>query len=144
MEFRPFKAGHLAFIAPQPEQRAEHAALLGSRAVAELERGISLSGWVGCKCVGAAGLIHVTEYRAVAWAILSSDIGTGMLPVVRKVRRVISSAPYRRVEMTVASGFEDGMRFAKMIGARLETPEPMQFYGAGGRDEYMYAVIRET
>lgn len=144
MDFRPFKAGHLMFMTPQPEQRAEHAALLRSQAVVELEQGVALSGWVDGKCVGAAGLIHVTEYRAVAWAILSSGIGAGMLPVVRKVRRVMSASPYRRIEMTVASDFEDGIRFAKLIGARLETPEPMRFYGAGGRDEYMYAVVRET
>lgn len=144
MEFLPFKAGHLTYLTPQSAQRREHALLLKSGAVEALEGGVSLSGWASNKCVGAAGLIHVRDHRAVAWMILSEDIGRCMLPVAKKIRRVLAQVPYQRIELTVADGFEEGKRFAELVGAVCETPEPMKFFGAEGRDEYMYAILKGT
>lgn len=144
IEYRPFKAGHLDLFTPQEAQRGEHAALVRSGGAGGLEGGVSLSGWVGHKCVGAAGLIHVREHRAVAWMILSQDIGAHMLPLAKKVRRVLNSVGYLRVELTVAEGFEQGERFARLIGAKCETPEPMRYFGADKRNERMYAVIKGT
>jgi len=142
--FRPFKAGHLSYLKPQPAQRREHAVLVRSGAVELLESNVALSGWRGGTCLGAAGLIPVRAHRAVAWMILSEEIGPYMLPIVRKVRRVLSAVPYKRIELTVSADFEAGHHFAKLLGARCETPEPMRFYGADGGDEMMYAIIRET
>lgn len=144
IEYRPFKVGHLAYITPQPLQRREHAMLVQSGAAGALEGTLALSAWRGVTCLGAAGLIHITPYRAMAWAILSDRAGSDMLGITRKVRRVLSAAPYRRVELTVVDGFAEGHRFAKLLGAKRETPEPMRFFGADGEDEVMYAIIREV
>lgn len=142
IEFQPFKAGHLSFLTPQPAQRREHAQLVRSGAVELLESNVALSGWHGSTCVGAAGLIHVRPHKAVAWMILSDGIGPYMLPVVRKVRRVLSAVPYKRIELTVSADFQAGHHFARLLGAVCETPEPMNFYGADGGDEMMYAIIK--
>lgn len=144
IEFQPFKAGHLSYLSPQKEQRREHAQLVRSGAVELLESNVALSGWADGKCVGAAGLIPVRPHRAVAWMILSDGIGPYMVPVVRKVRRVLIAVPYKRIELTVSSGFEAGHHFARLLGAVCETPEPMRFFGADGGDEMMYAIIKET
>ena len=144
MEFTAFKAGHLAYLKPQDAQRSEYAALVRSGEASALEGGVSLSGWDGNVCMGAAGLIPVRPQRAVAWMILSRDIGPYMLPVAKKIRRVLALAPYKRVELTVADGFEAGQRFAELIGAVCETPEPMRFFGVDGRDERMYAVLKRN
>lgn len=74
---------------------------------------------------------------------LSDQIGSAMLPIVRKVRRTIAAAPYRRVELTVSDRFDKGHDFARLLGAERETPEPMRFYGADGGGEVMYAVVKE-
>lgn len=143
MEFQPFKAGHLDYLSPQHQQRPEHAALVRSGEAHALEGGVSLSGWANSRCLGAAGLIHVRPHRAVAWMLLSEDVGPYMLAVAKKVRRVVQASPYLRIELTVADGFDAGQRFARLIGAVCETPEPMRFFGAEGRDERMYAILKE-
>jgi len=141
--FEPFKAGHLVHFVPQPAQAREHAALLAAEGLAFLEQGIALSAWADARCVGAAGLVAVRPHRAVAWAVLSQAAGAYMIPIARKVRRVILASPFRRVEFTVAVGFAEGQRFAELIGAKQETPEPMRFFGADGGDEILYAVVKE-
>lgn len=142
--FEPFKAGHLVHFVPQPAQAREHAAMIASGELRGLETGIALSAWVGARCVGAAGLVAVRPHRAVAWAVLSQGAAAYMLPIARKVRRVILASQFRRVEFTVAAGFREGQKFAALIGATRETPEPMRFFGADGGDEIMYAVIKES
>lgn len=142
IEFTPFKAGHLRFLKPQPAQRSEHTAILQSGEAAALEGPMSLSGWADSRCVGAAGLIHVRPHRAVAWMILSADASEYMLPIVKKIRRVARAVPYKRIELTVADGFSEGERFARLLGAVCETPEPMRYFGANERHERMYALIK--
>lgn len=144
IEFRPFRAGHLQFFKPQPAQRSEYTAIVRSGEAAALEGPMSLSGWAGSACVGAAGLIHVRPHRAVAWMILSQDAAEYMLPIVKKIRRVAKAAPYKRIELTVAEGFVEGERFARLLGAVCETPEPMRYFGASERHERMFALIKEV
>lgn len=143
MEFRPFRAGHLEFFTPQPAQRGEYNALLRSGEVHALEGPMSLSGWVEHRCVGAAGLIHVRPHRAAAWMILSQSASRYMLPIVKKIKRVAEASPYKRIELTVAEGFEEGERFAALLGAVCETPDPMRYFGVGERHERMFALIKE-
>lgn len=142
MEFRPFKAGHLLYLKPQEVQKDVHASVVHSGMATVYETGTALSGWQGSKCIGAAGLLPVWPHKALAWAFLSDAAASDMLAIVRKVRRVIALSPYKRVELTVAEGHEQGHRFARLIGATCETPEPMRFYGSNGDSEYMYAVLK--
>lgn len=142
LEYRPFKSGHLKYLAPQVEQRHEHAVLLNSEYADIVDNNFGLSAWVGDKCVGASGVVPMFSHRAVAWAILSKDAAPYMVPIVRKVRRTLATLPYRRIEMTVNAEFENGRRFAELIGMTLETPEPLRAYGATGSDEYMYARVK--
>lgn len=141
--FTPFRAGHLEFLTPQPAQAREHAALVSAGGASMLEQYVSLSAWDGLTCIGCAGLIPIRPHRAMAWALLGGRLGPHMGEVVRKIRRVVAAAPYRRVEFTVAEGFNNGHRFARALGATLETPEPMQGYGAFGNAEFMYAIVRK-
>lgn len=142
IEFLPFRVGHLTYLKPQAAQRHDHAAMLREPHAAELERFVSLSAWAGHVCVGAAGVIPIRPHRAVAWLLLSDTAGDFMVPLVRKVRRTLALLPYKRIELTVAADFQQGHQFARLLGARCETPEPMKFYGADGGDEVMYAVLK--
>lgn len=142
LRFEPFRAGHLRFLAPQREQRYDHAVALSSEYGALMESHFALSAWVDNVCVGAAGCVPIFNHRAVAWAILSNDAAPFMLAITRKVRQVIVGLPYRRIEIAVRADFLDGNRFARLIGMKLETAEPMKAHGANGEDEYMYAVVK--
>lgn len=143
IEFRPFHAGHLKFIKPQAPQISDFAALINTRDAEQLASQLSLSAWHNSRCLGAAGLQAIYPHRAVAWALLSADVGPHMLAIVRKIRRVIQLSPHLRVELTVAEGHSEGVRLARMLGAVKES-EPMVGYGANGRSETMYAIIKEA
>lgn len=144
IEFVPFRAGHLRFLKPQEAQRRDYNYMMKSDDLYVLEDDTALSAWVNQRCIGAAGLVQVRPHKAMAWLILSEDAAPYMLPIARKIRRVFRASPYKRVELSVADDFPNGDRFANLIGAVCETPEPMKFYGADGRDERMYALIKEA
>lgn len=142
LEFRPFTSGHLRYLAPQPLQRYDHAILLNTEYAGIVDRNFGLSAWAGSVCVGAAGVVEIFAHRAVGWAILSNDAAPYMLPITRKCRQVIKGLQYRRIEIAVRADFQDGQKFAQLLGMTLETPEPMRGHGATGEDEYMYAVTK--
>jgi hypothetical protein len=66
-----------------------------------------------------------------------------MLPVVRKLRRVVKASRFARVEIQVAEGFLPAKHLAVLLGARCETSTPLRYFGADGRDERLYAWIRD-
>jgi len=142
LRYEPFNAGHLKYLTPQREQKYDHAVLLNSEYAAIVNDNFGLSAWVGNRCIGAAGCVPIFASRAVGWAILSNDAAPYMIPIVRKFRAIIDGLPHRRIEISVRADFFDGQRFAKLIGMKLETPEPMRCHGANGEDEYMYAVVK--
>lgn len=143
IEFRPFQATHLRYLNPQRLQRTDHAVLLNPEYAEIVDRNFALSAWVGSRCVGASGCVPVFAQRAVGWAILSEDAAPYMLPIIRRFRDVISGLPYRRIEICVRADFEDGKRFARLIGMKLETPEPMRAHGPYGEDELQYAAVKQ-
>lgn len=142
VEFTPFRAGHLQTLLVQPAQKLEYRSLVASGEAQALEAFTSLTAWHQSRCLGCAGLIPIRPHRAVAWALLSGAAQPFMLPIVRKIKRVIAVTDYKRVELTVVEGHTEGVRFAKLIGAVQETPKPMRFYGSTGASEYMFAVLK--
>lgn len=142
LEYQPFRSGHLRFLAPQRLQKYDHAIMLNSEYANIVDNNFGLSAWDGSRCIAAAGVVPIFTGRAVAWAILSNDAAPYMLQIVRKVRRTMANLPYRRIEIAVRADFEAGKRFARLLGMKLETPEPMRAHGANGEDEYMYAVVK--
>jgi hypothetical protein len=143
MRFEPFRPGHLAFIKPQPEQRIEHAQMLQVMGDEVFDTGTALSAWEDSVCIAAAGVIPVHRYRASAWALLSERAAPHMLPIVRRMRAVMNALPYMRYDITVREDFDQGHRFAKLLGAVCETPKPMRYYGYGGAHEIMYAYVKD-
>lgn len=142
LTFKPFRAGHLRYLAPQVLQRYEHTVLLNTEYASIVENNFGLSAWKENVCVGAAGAVEIFSHRAVGWAILSNDAAPYMLQITKKCREVMQGLPYKRIEITVRHDFIDGQRFARLLGAQLETPEPLRYHGATGEDEYMYAVTK--
>lgn len=142
VEFQPFRSEHLRYLIPQTIQRHDHAILLNSSYASIIDGNFGLSAWVGLQCIGAAGVVPVFPTRGVAWAILSHEAAPYMLAITKKARRTMAMLTYRRIEIAVRADFEEGNRFARLIGMDLETPEPMRAHGAHGEDEYMYAMVK--
>lgn len=142
VEFRVCHPEHLSYIQVQDEQRTDQAAMLRTDYAEIACSHIALSAWVGNTCVGAAGIVPIYSHRAVAWALLSKNIGPALVPVTRKIRRVLDMDMTPRVEMTVAVDFKAGHIWARLIGMKLETPTPLRKHGVRGEDEMLYARVR--
>lgn len=142
--YTPFRAAHLQYLLPQPMQARDYSSLLAAGGAEVLENYVALTAWnAKGHCLGMAGCIPIRPHRAVGWMLLSRDAGPAMLSIARKVRRVFQTTPFKRIEISVSAKFPDGQRFARLIGAVIETPEPMRYYGAYEDDEYMYAMIKD-
>lgn len=140
--FRPCKPEHLQYIRVQDVQKDDQAHMVNSDYAEIATSHIAISAWVGNECLGAAGIVPLFSHRAVAWALISRDIGALMVPVTKKVRSVLAIDPTPRIEMTVPVSFKAGHVWARLLGMKLETPEPLRKFGVRGEDELMYARIR--
>lgn len=140
--YRKCLPGHIECIRIQDAQRHEHAFMLNSEyaEIATSHRAFSM--WAGNDCLGAAGIVPIFPHRAVAWALISGDIGAYLLPATRKARQFLTLDPTPRIEMTVPVGFDAGHTWARLLGMELETPSPLRKFGASGDDELMYARVR--
>ena len=137
IEAVPFRAEHLAGLTPQPEQRAEWEAAVGS----ELDG----DGWTvlaGGKAIACAILTSLGDARGAVWAFIGADAGPHMLKVYRVAERMFDMSPYRRIEATVLTGFEAGARWMSMLNFELETPKGMRAFGPDGENYSLYARIR--
>jgi len=140
--FRKCLPDHLAYIKVQDAQLNEQTVMLNTEYASVATSHVALSAWRGNECLGAAGFVPIFATRAIAWALLSRNIGYDMPTITKKIRKVIALDPTPRIEMTVDARFEAGHRWARLIGMSLETPEPLRCHGANGEDEMMYARVR--
>jgi hypothetical protein len=139
--FVPFEPSHIDLIRVQPEQKWE----LESVPVEEREELANYESWSGFRdgeCIGCAGIIDLPgwPHRAIAWALIGDDVGRDMIQIVRFVRNFIATHPTERIEINVDCEFENGHRFAELLGFKLEAPRMVK-YGHGGRDMALYARV---
>ena len=132
---------HVKFVHVQAMQASDKPAMRTAEAAAVIEQSrMSLSAWAGNECMGVAGVYDVHPGRAMAWALLSCNIGPHMLSVTRKVRFVLNSINVKRIECLVPYEFAAAHRFARMVGFELET-ECMRHYNVDGSHVSAYVRI---
>lgn len=142
VEFRKCLPGHLGSIRVQDIQKTEQVILLADEYAEIACKHPSFSMWVGNECLGAAGIVPLFPHRAMAWALLSRNIGGYLLHATRKTRQFLELSSIERIEMTVRADYAAGHRWARLLGMELETPEPLKKHGAHGEDEMLYARIK--
>jgi ribosomal protein S18 acetylase RimI-like enzyme len=142
MMIAPFHPDHLASMLLQPAQAGVQP-LLGDPAYGAslAQAGPCYSAVVDGVVIACAGLIPQWQGRAVAWALISNAAGPHFLGVHRAVRRALQVHDFRRVETGVVVDFEEGHRWAKMLG--FEREGRMRAYTPDGRDCDLYARVRE-
>lgn len=134
VEFRPFRPGDLVFVQAQPTQLIEQQFMQAAPYAAELAEGVAQTLWVDGKIVACAGIVRLAEpERTVCWALLSMQAREHMVAISLKIIRVLNALPERRVQMGVRREYEDGHRWAKMLGF---VPEYEEY------DELIYVRVR--
>jgi hypothetical protein len=86
------------------------------------------------------GYHEMWSNRAVAWSVLSDRCSKMMHRVTRTALRFFDDIPCKRIEFTVRNGFDNGERWAQMLGFRREG-FMLSYYPDGG-SAYLYARVR--
>jgi GNAT superfamily N-acetyltransferase len=132
---------HLECIVPQKRQEGDAAYNVPlSGEVVELS--VALSAWQDERCIAAAGVYSAWTGRGIAWALLSDEAGEHMAAIVRRMRMVLRQYPARRIEMTVAAGFPEAHKLAKLLGFHCETPNGMTYFFPDGTGAFLYAMVK--
>lgn len=143
MKVEPLRAHHLTRLTLQDAQAYFGPEMAKPEYIrALIETGQAFAAVDGDTVIGCAGVVEVWDNRAMAWALLSRDAGRHMMTVHRLVAGFLAQAKWRRIEATVDAGFDAGHRWMKLLGFRLETPEPMRGYRPDGGDCFLYARVK--
>ena len=87
------------------------------------------------------GVIEFWKNRGGLWAIVSKDCGPKeFVAVHRLVQSFLASLPYARLEFHVDVDFEQGHRWASLLGFEMEAPR-LRAYQPNGRDAALYARV---
>ena len=138
IEVVPLEQSHIDALDVQPAQRMPAEDM---RAAMAASYGDAWAALHDGKPIACGGLVKVWEGRAYAWALLGNDARRHMLALTRATRRGLETGGFRRVEMAVQAGFEQGEHWARLLGFSRETPEPMRAYLPNGQDAYLYAKV---
>ena len=88
--------------------------------------------------VACGGTMQQWPGRYIAWMYLNSKTGPHMRFITRAVRKHLDGVK-GRVEFTVVRGFEQGYKWAKMLGFEVENPPGiLKAYGPLGEDHVAY------
>ncbi len=140
--FEVCKPQHFEYLIPCKEQSAEYRALWKPGHLDTLLQGVALSAWASGTCLGAAGVLMPPEWpnRGEAWTLLTPAASAYILPIVRRMRFVLSQITVTRVDMLVADGNGNGHALAKLCGFQYEAK--LEKYHSTGVDAHMYKRIR--
>lgn len=94
------------------------------------------------KPFACAGVLPYWENRALVWSFLSADVAPANFWAVHAAaRQFLDGLPFRRLEAAVDVGFENGHRWMKALGFRVEAPL-MRAFQVDGRDCVGYVRIK--
>ena len=137
----PYRHFHLASLTPQ-EAQATMAELIKPEYAKALE--IAGPAWTvmdGSEVLACLGLAEQWPTRAQAWTILSNNLtGRRFAKFHAMVMRGLGMQSYTRIEMTVDHEFEQGHRWAKLLG--FEWEGLMRKYNPNGMDCDLYARVK--
>lgn len=143
MKIVPFKAEHLRQLRIQNAQLkcmtwmpADQADTIESLSAIEAYTAMD-----GDRVIGCAGVLELWKGRAAAWAFLADGMGRQFVTLHRAVKRFLDVADYGRIEAEVALDFEEGHRWAHMLGFELENPR-MRKYFPDGSDAALYVKVK--
>lgn len=139
MNVIPFRAEHFWAIDVQPAQ-AYVRDYVTETEIKQLETMNSFTCVVGDKPIACFGWVPIYVTRASVWAFISATSGPHFVGMTRIAKRLIDGLAFKRLEMEVDCEFEQGHRWAKMLGFTLEA-ERLRGFRLDGGDSAVYARI---
>lgn len=137
-EIVPFVPEHLESMDVQHAQRGTFPEGSRAYALSLMRGGPCWSVIIYGRVVACGGLFVPWEGRGIAWAIISSD--APFVTLTRAVLRVLAMPGIpRRVECFVDVHFQQGMRWAEMLGFQREGL--MRSFTPDGRDHVLFARV---
>ena len=91
--------------------------------------------------VACAGLQVFHPGRAEVWALLSRESRPFMRQMTRAARGFFDTCNYARLEINVATDFDAGHRWARMLGFEVEGPEKLA-YARNGSSVIPYVRLK--
>lgn len=76
----------------------------------------------GESVIACIGVAEHSQYRAEAWALLSSEVGPHLRFITRAVIGWLQQTSYSRVDTLVSAEFKQGHRWARLLGFEQEGP----------------------
>lgn len=140
MNVIPFRAEHFTALDIQPAQ-AHIRDLIKADELCAIEDQNAFTCVHGDKILACFGWVQLYPHRGSLWALLSASCGPHLVGMTRIAKRLVESLPLRRIEMEVDCEFEQGHRWARMLGFELEA-ERLRGYRMDGGDSAIYARIR--
>lgn len=137
MKVTPFKAEHFWSLDVQPAQ-AYVRNYVTPESIEQLESMQTFSCVTDDEVLACFGWQELYPHRASAWAYISRNAGPHLLGMTRIAKRLIFGLPHFRVEMEVDCEFEQGHRWARMLGFTLEA-ECLRGLRMDGGDSALYA-----
>lgn len=143
LEIVPFMAAHLMMLNEQDTEKYWGDVVKTPGYARQLEKaGPAHTAMRDGKVLACIGLMEQWPGRATAWAIMAQEIGgADYLAIHRAVLRFVKLIGYRRIDATVAANFPNAIRWAKLLGFKCETPEPMQGYDTLGNAHYLFSRV---
>lgn len=152
VQIRAFLAGDVVQLALQPSQ---HMTLGVHKAVHSIEDGETLEAagpaWTA---IGADGRIlccygfayehrpsELTGGHALAWALLTTDLGPAHVAITRFARETIAASPIDRIEALVRADVAAECRWAEMVG--LELAAVLRAWGPERRTHLLFERVRD-
>lgn len=140
MEIVPFQPEHLDTLALQPSQADFLQNFDKTYAPALIAAGPCFTAIKDGIILGCAGLSKQWDNRAIAWALLSANLGREFVRIHRAVERYLLIADFKRIEAFVDANFAEGHRWMQMLG--FEREGYMRSFSPSGNDAVLYARIR--
>lgn len=138
----PYKAEHLKNLQLQDAQ-VEASKLISYEHQKALENEHAYTFVDDGEILLCAGVMPLWPQRAVIWSYFSRNAGRKMLAIIRVTVSILDEMPFDRIESAVEENFSQGHRFNKLIGFKLETPEPMQKYFPTGSAAFLYSRVKQ-
>lgn len=125
----PFQRWHLEMLEENGVAEGE-VVKLPNDILAALEQQGSWTFAVDGEPMMCGGTVQIWPGRSTAWAFISKKAGPHLLFLTRGARDCLAKVK-GRIEMTVRIGFDEGRRWAALLGFYVETPY-LSAYGPEG------------
>lgn len=136
----PFEAKHLRALLLQESQIFMQPFLQDKTYGLSLEKGgPAFSAIVDGEIIAALGVIPQWKHRAIAWGLIGDEAPRHFIALHKAVSRFLRMTEYRRIETSVSTDFEEGHRWARMLGFVNEGT--MRAFTPDGRDCDLYARV---